>query len=576
MFHARYTIGAFAFAAALGAGPAASDTAVVFAVQGEAWTPELRKEFYFTDQGSRIMPLNWIRALTLPGGEGFLHDGLERYGYLPDQAAPAPDIPVGFTVADTKDGPMIGMTCAACHTRQIEVEGMFFRIDGGPAMVDFQSLLADLDVAMGDTLASDEAFDAFASRVLDPTADDTKRSKLREEAALWYERFHTLIERALPDPAWGPGRLDAVSMIFNRLAGLDIGEPPSRLITGNVHPADAPTRYPFLWNAARQDKTQWPGFAGNGNDLLGLARNLGEVYGVFGDFQPLKQGGLFKLDRDYISHNSANFDGLKDLEDLIWKIGAPKWPWFLDEDLVAQGKAIFGRAPAQGGCADCHSVRTGAFRSIFHRTWLTPVQDVGTDTRECAILSRTIDTGVLSGAQIPFGGRLKPTDTAFNALRTSVIGAIIQHGLGNRSELEAVAQEGSDELPPEFDDLRDAFPSPEEMAGLMESEDDGGCAYEARVLHGIWATAPYLHNGSVASLADLLKPASEREASFQLGPSYDRKTVGLAEQQPRFNYTLQTTDCEDIDSGNSRCGHEYGKALRGNDRQALLEYLKSL
>ncbi|MGB8900889.1 MAG: hypothetical protein WCC90_17330, partial [Methylocella sp.] len=42
------------------------------------------------------------------------------------------------------------------------------------------------------------------------------------------------------------------------------------------------TRYPFLWNAARQDKTQWPGFAKNGIDLLGLARNLGEVYGVFG------------------------------------------------------------------------------------------------------------------------------------------------------------------------------------------------------------------------------------------------------------------------------------------------------
>ena len=95
----------------------------------------------------------------------------------------------------------------------------------------------------------------------------------------WYEPYHTLIERALPKDTWGPARLDAVSMIFNRLTGLDIGTAPPYLIPDNIKAADAPVRYPFLWNAARQNKTQWLGFAANGNDLLGLARNVGEVYG---------------------------------------------------------------------------------------------------------------------------------------------------------------------------------------------------------------------------------------------------------------------------------------------------------
>ena len=48
----------------------------------------------------------------------------------------------------------------------------------------------------------------------------------------------------------------------------------NRLIPGNIQKAAAPVRYPFLWNAAIQDHTQWPGFAGNGDTILSLARNL--------------------------------------------------------------------------------------------------------------------------------------------------------------------------------------------------------------------------------------------------------------------------------------------------------------
>ncbi len=557
--------------------------AIVQVNQGAKWTAGRRAEWYTQDQGSRIMPLSWMSALDQRDGGGFLSDSLSRYGYLPNPDSETPNIPVGFTVAPAATGPSIGMTCSACHTRQIDVDGTAYRIDGGPAIVDFQAFLQDLDDAVAAVLATQEAFDIFAERVLGPGASDTAKSTLKLEVETWYLPYHTLIDGSLPDPAWGPSRLDAVSMIFNRLAGLDIGEGPTDMIKDNIEKATAPTRYPFLWNAAVQDRTQWPGFAENGNSIFALARNLGEVYGVFGEFHPVRQSGPFKLNRDYISNNSANFEGLRTVEELIWKIGPPRWPWQLDEALVAQGRQIYRRNSDQGGCTQCHGIRTGEVRSVFHRTWKTPILDEGTDARECSILTRMVKTGIMEGARIPgLGGPLGATEPAAKVLRASVVGAIIQNSLRFRFQAPTAATPGTEPvLPPEFAYLSGAFRGPgapdsiAANASLMTAR-GSGCAYESRVLEGIWAAAPYLHNGSVPTLTELLKPASERVASFKIGPEYDIDTVGLAVEQSRFDYTLQTTDCSDVTSGNSRCGHEYGTTLSESEKAALLEYLKSL
>ena len=134
-------------------------------------------------------------------------------------------------------------------------------------------------------------------------------------------------------------------MIFNRLAGLDLGQPPSYLIKENIAKADAPVRYPFLWNASIQNWTQWAGFAPNGSDILALNRNLGEVYGVYGVFQPKRDWfhipNVFGI--DFLNNNSANFNGLSKLENLVKKIGPPKWPkeWAIDENLRAKGEDIY-------------------------------------------------------------------------------------------------------------------------------------------------------------------------------------------------------------------------------------------
>ena len=72
---------------------------------------------------------------------------------------------------------------------------------------------------------------------------------------------------------------------------------------------------------------------------------------------------------------------------------------------------------------------------------------------------------------------------------------------------------------------------------------DAGAAYESRVLRGIWATAPYLHNGSVPNLWELLTPAKDRKPSFMVGSRlFDPKNVGYATDQSPFKSGTFVTD----------------------------------
>ena len=216
-------------------------------------------------------------------------------------------------------------------------------------------------------------------------------------------------------------------MIFNRLTGIDLGPPPSYMIDSNVRRATAPVRYPFLWNAPIQDRTQWPGFAQNGNDLLALARNLGQIYGVFGVYRPRRQGDHV----DFLNDNSTQWMGLARLETLVKRIGPPQWPWPVDRALAAQGQAIYERPNWQdGGCTGCHGIRPGAFRPIFNRTWATPLCDIGTDSAQYGILKRTARTGVLEGSRRPGGQPLGAEAEAFDLLGISVIGSIFQQATG--------------------------------------------------------------------------------------------------------------------------------------------------
>lgn len=580
--------------------------------QGEKWTSSDREAFYTQDQGSRIMPLSWMTALKQSNGKPFLEDSLNRYGYLSNDYSKPKGLPVGFTT--NKDA--IGMTCAACHTRQIEANGIAYRIDGGPAIVDFQSFANDLDQAVAKILNDTQAFNDFTSAVLGDSSSSDKQAQLHQSVEAWFKPYHTLMSKALPyDNPWGPARLDAVGMIFNRLTGLDIGTSPDHIIESNIHRAEAPVRYPFIWNAPIQDKAQWPGFADNGNDVLGLSRNLGEVLGVFAKFYPEKDSWRI-LGVDYLKNNSANFKGLRELENLVKQIQAPKWPWTVDRTLAAQGKQIFASTTKTeaGGCASCHGIRKGSTRSL-QRTWATPLCYVGTDEKQFELFDWKVETGVLAGAQTPLLN--KPleakNESPAKVLGMAVINSILQYATPLTVELESKAKadaarlanllgiEKSQKLQQVFDnlramqsrlitpqllDLKGAFHqmtamSKEAVPGEYPCKDKFNdpypkIAYESRVLEGIWATAPYLHNGSVPTLKALLDPVDSRPATFKIGPNYDPEKIGLAENQTKFDFSLKTTDCSAIKSGNSRCGHDFGTHLNAPEKAALLEYLKTL
>lgn len=99
--------------------------------------------------------------------------------------------------------------------------------------------------------------------------------------------------------------------------------------------------------------------------------------------------------------------------------------------------------------------------------------------------------------------------------------------------------------------------------------------YAAVPLDGIWARAPYLHNGSVPTLWALLSPPDERPTSFYRGDvAYDDRDVGFESQGERARAAGWLYDTRL--PGNSAKGHAYGTTLSAEDRRAIVEYLKAL
>ena len=277
---------------------------------------------------------------------------------------------------------------------------------------------------------------------------------------------------------------------------------------------------------------------------------------------------------NFLNNNSANFDGLGKLESLVRQIGPPKWPWRIDPpDRRGAGAARTGNLRPAAGQWRLHRMprrspgklrfpcdgRPGRRRSSMSEPTPVPMTSWhGGDKK----------TGVLQGAFIPFAtqpsGRQGP---GFQHprhrgdrldRRTGIAGRRIaeprcaggdrdQHPNPERAECPDT---NSQTAAPALRELQGAFHPPTSSASTSTAPNlypnlsvqglaipnliapatplPPKGAYEARVLQGIWATAPYLHNGSVPSLTELLKPAAQRVKQFKLGPAYDPDTVGLA------------------------------------------------
>ena len=242
-------------------------TSIVYPVQN--WDASDSLWFYNTSQGSNIMDYEIFLNLELANSDMLFrsNENMGKYRFLLQN--PTRDneagLPVGW-VEDSYDGnDYVGFTCAACHTTQVNHNGVGIRIDGGPAMTDLWTMFVNLEQALKASMP-DEKFSKLANRILkDDSSDKEKRKDLYNRLVRDYEKIRdynkvdqppTIIRDGVEEDSvrYGFARLDAFGRIFNRaMYHIDSSH--------RGRPANAPVSYPFLWDTPQHDFVQWNGIA---------------------------------------------------------------------------------------------------------------------------------------------------------------------------------------------------------------------------------------------------------------------------------------------------------------------------
>ncbi|NNE91346.1 MAG: c-type cytochrome [Verrucomicrobiales bacterium] len=116
---------------------------------------------------------------------------------------------------------------------------------------------------------------------------------------------------------------------------------------------------------------------------------------------------------------------------------------------------------------------------------------------------------------------------------------------------------------------------------LMQRNIHDEPGYIAPRLRGIWSRFPYLHNGSVPSLAALLTPPDDRPVRFSVRNAgeahrFDPVAVGLTEKKIIVSGPGNRNLYDTRMTGQSNEGHAFGTRLSQDEKTALIEYLKTL
>jgi hypothetical protein len=539
--------------------PAYGDTekkepSVIYLDQG--WSPESRRQFYHTPQGTKLIRHDWFMNLELPSGELFKDDIATRYGFIPDPAYPA-GLPVGFT--KNPDDEYLGLNCAACHTSQIRYRGKTVYIDGGASMQNNLAFMKSMLASLGATLQDEDKFTRFAHKVGGERTQlnkdvleflklqDEPLRKAREEChdPEKKDRYTARDFSIYPKDGWGFGRLDALGRGGNALL--------TNYDACALEKADAPVSIPSLWETWKYDWVQW-----NGSIQNPLARNLGQAIGLNG--------------------MSADVRTLHQLETYVQELKPPRWREFfglfgeegqIDEKKAQRGKELYYQGSdhyasnGKGLCAHCHvPPRERTCDDKEEKDWImtmVPLNEIGTD----------------EGTAMNFEKR---------ALK-----------IGRMNEQETISaatimqNKTSEIMNDQFVKLPISLHDQQKMQRCRPNGWRAPLEYKAPTHAGVWATPPYLHNGSVPNLYQLLLPAEKRMTKFCVGSlEFDPVNVGFrtdlcALEEVPFDTKL---------SGNSNKGHEFkgdcktfikkgkdgilGCELKEEDRWAIIEYLKTL
>lgn len=498
------------------------------------WNDQQRETAWYTSFGSQIVPLPWFLALEEANSQARFSrpDNLSRFGFAaagPSATNPH-NLPIGLATTPSHQGEQwVGLGCSACHSGQIYYRGERLHIDGGQALVDFQQFERAIIAALQATLADEDKFQRFAQAL-------HAGPELRQALQARSERLSAVAALNATHVPYGRGRLDAFGQIFNAVAADFLAIPENR------REPNAPVSYPVLWDAAHLDLVQWNGSAPNAGPGP-LVQNATTALAVFGDLN---------LHSDGMGYGSTvEIDNLSTIQDLWYHLKAPAWPQEtlgrIDAPLAQQGAALY-----QQQCQACHEVSDQHDPDRELTAKLVAVESVGTDsTMASNFTNATSKSGAFEGKKLMYfmGSPIGAEAPTIELVVHAALGALLEHpwesikaGLYSFHKVQS--------------------------APLHERPYD----YKARPLSGIWASAPYLHNGSVPTLAALL--SAERPARFAVGKvEFDPHAVGLSDQ------VLEEAQVSRFDTrqpGNGNGGHLYGTGLAEADKRALIEYLKTL
>jgi hypothetical protein len=486
------------------------------------WTEDERTLYYHLTSGTQLIPYSWFLALERAESEESFRvdDHVRQLRLIPDKGHPAhnPDrLPVGFTKTVYPDDPRgikeyLGITCAFCHTGELHVSTtnrgrLTLYIDGGASMQDNGRFLDALADSFLRTVAEDKKFSNFSSAVLEGQNTEDHKADLRKHVAALGEK---LAKRAQSVRHWGFGRFDALNRGSNQVF--------EALRRENGQSMNAPVSIPPLWNVHLYDWVQW-----NGSFQNPLARNIAQVVGIgAGLFPVLDPNKNYLMERPLDPFaSSLDIDKLRQAELMVSAIRPPHWPGEvfggINEPLAREGKRLY-----RDHCKHCHVPKATMSPNRFGQRFemkTIPVAEVGTDDEYMKFASRHVDTGVLMQ---DFGSRSLPAMEAIQRLTTRLIRRALQDT--NPNELRARSE------------------------------------FLARPHAGIWATPPFLHNGSVPTLYEVLSPVEERTPCFYLGDlEYDPINVGYkvwtcagGERSGEFKFDTST-------DGNRGKGHEFRK-----------------
>jgi mono/diheme cytochrome c family protein len=590
----RYLTGLVALVAALGAVGCAPTMPVyptpaksVWLDQG--WTKDQQFRYHRTDQGTLTfgVPYEWFVALEQPvptlNEAPLLSDKsyLNRFGFIPGESP----LPVGFARgADYRNSDMaevngpgggkltgVGLTCAACHTGRMTYKGTELLIDGGSALTDVVGFNQAFVVSLLYTKYIPFRFERFARRVLGDGASAQDKEELRRLFDNQWAQTSKVValERATTKGGApeGFGRLDAINRIGNRVFSVDMG------IDQNYVPRTAPVHYPHIWDAPWFTWVQY-----NGSIMQPMVRNAGEALGV---------GALINLkgDNSELFNSTVHVTNLHTIEQFLagaqppWSarkfsgLHSPRWSYPLPDikqDLADKGAVLY-----KENCQGCH-LPPPSSAAFWKGAWWTqidgkgeryldlhqiPIAEIGTDPEQArGMAERTV---ILSERM-----KALPASQKFKSVMFGdALGQMVQNVTGQWYNSQKPPTSAADR---------------EVMNGGRPNDLQVKLEYKARPLNGIWATPPYLHNGSVPSLYALLSPVAERPSIVNLGNrEFDPNDVGYKNEAIAGGFALDTSL-----KGNRNTGHEFrdgpkgegviGRGFSPEERRALIEYLKTL